>query len=813
MRYAWNDLRYAVRMLLKSPGFTAVALLTMVFGIGASAVMFSIINAVLLRPLPYPDADRLISVTTEDPSRGIKGLNVSFTRLNLIQEQSRVLEGIGAYLASNSSLTTHGDPEQVPSAMATRNFFDILRVKPRFGRGFLREEDQPGGANVAIISDAFWQSHFGGQPDVVGRSIPIDGRSVEIIGVLPAGFRFPFLEPEPQVWFPRVFENSAFTPDRVHSGAAFLTVYARLRASESIPRGQAELDSLGSIYTKTYPGFADAQKFTARAESLKESLVGPLRTSLLVLLAAVGFVLLIGCTNLASLQLARATARGKEMAIRRALGASRARLVRQLLVESLLLSFLGGGIGLFFAANAPLLLRLLPPASLPRLREVTVDSHVVWFSLALCVLTGLTFGLVPAIQISGDKLHNALKEATRGSTGGTRAGRSRAALVVAQVAVALVLVSSAGLLIKSFGKLMRVSPGFDPHHVMTFSFSLPLGKYPQQSQQAEFYRRLVEAVQELPNVQSAAANTYLPISGNLRFVYICPEGIPCQGSGKDPVAAVRHITPDYFKAMRIPLLRGRVFDKYDNANSKTVCIINEALANQYFPAQNVVAKHIVQFRGNIQTEVVGVVGNVKYGGLNAPETAELYLPQEQSPIPVASSSLVVRAEGSPQPLVASVRAIVAKLDPDLPTSNILSMDDAISTSVAQPRLTARLTAIFGLLALLLAAIGIYGVMAYLVIQRKHEIAIRIALGASPGKILRLIVRHGLVLIVVGVILGTAGSLALTRFFAAILFQVSARDPFTLTGVGGLLIAVGLLACYLPARRAMSVDPITALRDE
>jgi predicted permease len=819
--WAWSalerfiqDLRFGLRTVRRNPGFTAVAILTLALGIGANAAMFSITDTVLLRPLPYPDADRLISISADNRERGIKGLHVSFTRLTLIQEQSRTLESVGGYFATNSSLTTHGFPEQVAAAVATRSFFDVLRISPSMGRGFTRQEDQPGGANVAIISDAMWHGHFGGESGVIGKSISVDGRSVEIIGVLPASFRFPFQQPEPQMWFPRVFENPRFTPENVRAGSSFLAVIARLRPGETISHAQLELDSLNDIYRKTFPSFHDAERYTAHASSLKESLIGPMRTTLLVLLVGVGAVLLTGCTNLASLLLAQATLRRKEMAIRGALGASRGQMVLQLLTESLLLSFIGGGLGLALAAGAPRLLSLLPPGSVPRLNEVAVDARVVWFSLALCVLTGVLFGLVPALQVSGKKLHDALKDATRGSTGSPGAGRSRTALIVAQVAFALVLASSAGLLLRSFGRLMHVSPGFDPHHVMTFAFSLPQNKYPQEAQQAEFYRRLVESVQSLPTVQFAAANTQLPsFDDRVLYTYICPQGIPCQGPSSDPVAALRQITPDYFKAMRIPLVRGRFFNEFDRANSRRVCIVNDALANQFFSGQDPVGKYIVQAVGNIQLDIVGVVGTVKYAGLNGSDKAELYYPQQQSPFPVSTSSLVVRSDGSQEGIVSSVREIVTKLDPDLPMTQVLSMDDVISASVAPPRLTAQLTAAFAILALLLAAIGIYGVMAYSVARRKHEMAIRIALGASPGNILRLITQQGFTLVALGVMIGTVASLALTRFFATILFQISARDPLTLGGVAGLLIAVGMLACYIPARRAMSVDPITALRNE
>ncbi|MGA8220436.1 MAG: ABC transporter permease [Candidatus Acidiferrales bacterium] len=810
---ALQDARFGLRTLRKTPGFTAVAILTLALGIGANAAMFSITNAVLLRPLPYPGADRLVAITMEDPSRGIVGINISYTRLTLLQQQSRAFESVGAYTPSSTSLTTHGSPEEVSAAIATGNFFEVLGVAPTVGRNFLPEEDQPGGANVAIISDGFWHSHFGGQLDLIGQSIPLDGRSVTIIGVLPPPFRFPFQQPEPQVWFPRAFENPLFTPDRVHSGAAYLTAYARLRAGESIPQAQAELDSLASAYAKAYPEYSDASRFTTRAASLKESLVGPVRTSLIVLLAGVGFVLLIGCANLASLLLARAAARQKEITIRRALGASDGRLLRQFLTESLLLSFLGGSAGICLAAYAPRLLRLLPIGSLPRLDEVSLDSRVLIFSLGLSVLTGIVFGLAPALQTAAGGLEAALRAATRGSTGGTRAGRLRAAAVIAEVAVALVLVCGSGLLIKSFGKLMQVSPGFDPHHVMTFSLSLPQTTYPQRPQQAGFFRRLVEAVETVPGVQSAAVTSFLPIGGGTRFAYFCPEGTPCQDRGKYPMAAVRHISPDYFKTMRVPLLRGRVFDAHDNADSRSVTIINQALAEKYFPGQNPLGKGIVLTRGNFLTIIVGVVGTVRYAGLNMPTGPEIYQPQEQSVIPVSTMSLVVRSDVSAQPLVSSVRAEVSKLDPDLPISNILSMEEVISTSVTQPQLTARLTAAFAGLALLLAAVGIYGVMAHSVAQRTREIAIRIALGAPPANVLRLVVSQGLQLVLAGILLGLAASLLLTRLLASILFQMSPHDPVTFVSVVLILAAVALLACYIPARRAMRVDPVVALRCE
>jgi putative ABC transport system permease protein len=809
-----QDIRFAFRTLGKNPGFTAVAILTLALGIGANAALFSVTNAVLLRPLPYPDSDRLAFLTMEDPSRGIVGLNVSYIRLQFLQQQSRTLESVGAaFIPWSSALSTQGSPEQIPSAIATRSIFEALGVAPSTGRLFSADDERPAGPNVVILSDAFWHSHFGGRSDVLGQTLRIDGRSDEIIGVLPPSFRFPFVQPEPLIWLPRVFENPLFPPDRVNSGAAFLNVFARIRAGETIHHVQSELASLDNAYAKMFPGFADAQRVSSRATSLKESLVGPLQTRILVIFSAVGFVLLIVCVNLAALLLARATTRNSEIAIRRAIGASPSRLIRQLMTESLLLSTLGGAAGLAFAALAPRILSTLPDGTLPRIEDIGIDSRVVWFSLALSLLTGLLFGLTPALQSARANLIDALKQDSRGSFGNVRATRTRAILVVAEIAVAVVLVSGAGLLLKSFSRLTRVNPGFDPENVTTLSIALPQTRYPQRAQQAEFYRRLVEEAAALPGVESAGVTSYLPIGGGTRFVYICPEGTVCQGIGKDPIAAVRHISPGYMKTMRVPLLRGRLFNEHDIANSRTVCVINEQIASKFFAGQDPVGKRLIQSRGNIDTEIVGVVGDVRYRGLNAETTAELYVPFGQSAVPIPNMSLVLRSSSALQSLVISVRATVAKLDPDLPLSNIASMSEVISVSVEQPRLTARVVAAFGGLALFLAAMGLYGVMAFSVLQRKQEIAIRVALGASPAAILNLVARQGITLVGAGIAVGLAAALALTRLFSAILFQTNARDPLTLASISILLMLVAMLACYLPARRAMRVDPILALRHD
>jgi predicted permease len=806
-----QDLRYAIRVLLKSPGFTAVALLTLALGIGASTAMFSITNNVLLQPLPYPDADRLVAISGTNVQRNLTGVFISLTRLDIVRARSRAFENFGAYLPLGSSVVLHGAPEQVVSAMTERSLFDVLGVTPAIGRNFTEQEDSPGGPNVAVISNAFWHNHFGGEQNILGQTMEVDGKNTTVVGVLPANFQFPFLQPAPDIWMPRVSDNPALTPAMIRSGAGFLLLYAKLRPGQTVASAQAEIDSLDAAYRKEFPGYVDAQLLTWTVQPLKDSLVAGTQQSLLVLLGAVGFLLLIGCTNLASLLLSRATARRKEVAIRTALGATRTRLVRQLLTETLLLSFLGGILGVALANWSLPLLRLLPPGTLPRLQEIHVDSRALLVALGLCILTGVAFGLVPSLQISKNNLQDALKESSRGSTTGSRSGRSRAALIVIEVAAAMVLICTAGLLMKSFSRLVNVNPGFDPHDVLTMGVNLPPSHYPPPAQQAEFYRKFVEAVQAIPSVKSAAVVSYLPIGSGSRFSFVCPEGTVCQGVGKDQLVAVRQITPDYFNAMHIALLRGREFDAHDKANSQNVVIINDTAAKEFYPGQDALGKRLTQSRGNIPMQVIGIVASVRFQGQGNPLLPEMYMPQAQNPS--AAMSLVVRSDSNSQPVIAAVRSALAKQDPDLPLTFVATMDQVLSISVAQQRLIAQLTTAFSVLTLLIAAIGIYGVMAFSVAQRRQEIAIRMAMGATPAGIAQLMAKQGMQLVIAGVALGLAGALAFTRVLQSILFQLSARDPLTFAGVTLVLIAVAVVACYIPARRAMRVDPIIALRVE
>ena len=797
----WQDLRFALRMLRKNPGFTSVAVLTLALGVGANTTIFSVVHAVLLKPLPYPDAGRLVSLTAS-----------SFTKFTQIHDQTRTLEATAAYYSFGSSLLTAQEPEAIQGAHVSVDFFRVLGVTPARGRAFLPEEEPTGGANVAILSDGFWHSHFAGDESILGKTLVLDGNNTTVVGILPSGFRFPFEFPEPDVWLPRVFEHPLLKPTQVQMGAGYLSVIGRMRGGEDLAQAQAEIDTIDARYRQQFASFADAGKDPSpQVVSLAESLVGGLRASLLVLLAAVGFVLLIACANVANLLLARATAREKEIALRKALGASRGRLVAQLLSESLVLSVLGSALGIGLAFTLVPVLRSLKQASLPRLAETRMDVPVLLFSMALCILTAALFGLAPALQAAGKQLQDSLKEGVRGSSSGGRRGKLRGTLVAAEMAVALILITGAGLLGESFTRLLQVNLGFSPQGVTTFPIILPSTRYAKGEQQAEFYRQTLQRVRSLPAVESAAFVSFLPLSGGYRLSYFCAEGQVCQGLGKDPLIAFWQITGGYFETMRAPLLHGRFFDDHDVAGGEPVIIINETAAKHFWPNENAIGKHIAGSRDLIQRQVVGVVADAKFSALQAANAEQFYVPSEQMPYP--AMTLVVRSTANSEPLVAAVRAKIAEIDPTLPISGILNMDDVVATSVAQPRLIMQLVGTFAVFALLLAAIGMYGVMAYSVSQRKQEIGIRMSLGAGRREILQPIVRQGMTLTLAGVIIGVVASLALTRLLTGLLFGVRATDPSIFAAAAAVLVMCAFLACYVPARRATRVDPISVLRSE
>jgi putative ABC transport system permease protein len=811
MQTILQDLKFAVRILLKNLGFTAVAVLTLALGIGANTAIFSVVNTVLLQPLPYKDPGRIISLTQIDIRTHASGALMSYTKYTQIQEQTKTLESLAGYYPLTLSLVTEREPEAVNGARASIDLFRVLGISPARGRLFLPEEEQDGGPDVAVISDAFWHSHFAGDPAALGKALVLDGKNATIVGILPGSFRFPLQFPEPDVWLPRPSEMILLTPAQVRGGASYFNMIARLRPGETLQHAQAEFDAINASYKQQFGSNADATKFGISAQTLEDSLVGGLRPSLLVLLAAVGFVLLIACANVANLLLARATAREREIAVRKALGASGGRLVRQLLSESILLSVCGGALGVFLAAALLPAVRSISPGVVPRLAEAKIDGMVLIFSLLLCVITGIVFGLVPALQTSMKDLHETLKEGGRGSSEGGSRGRFRAALVVSEICVALVLMTVAGLLMQSFSRLMHVNPGFSPENLMAFPMTLPPSRYSKPELQAQFYRQLLERVKAMPEVQDAGITSYLPLGGGARYVFVCPEGRVCEGVGKDPTSAVRQVSAGYFETVQTPLLRGRTFDEKDIVGGAPVAVINETAAKHFFPGQNPVGKHIANSRDMVQREIVGVVADVKFNALNAVNVEEMYLPMAQVPWP--NTTLLVRSEANSQALVSAVRAKIAEIDPTLPITGISSMEEVVVASVAQPKLTMQFVGIFAGFALLLAAIGIYGVMAYTVTARKQEMGIRVALGARPSDILRLVVGQGMRMTMIGLILGVAVSLVFTRLLASMLFDVRATDPLVFSAAALVLAGAAFVACYLPARRATRVDPIIVLRYE
>ncbi|MGD0306308.1 MAG: ABC transporter permease [Candidatus Acidiferrales bacterium] len=809
MEAIWQDLRYALRTLAKEPGFTIVAILTLALGIGANTAIFSLIDSVLLNPLPYKEQARLISISAGDREGGTTGIPVSFTKFQALQQQSKTLESTSAFYQTTMNMTGSGEPQTINANRVNADFFHTLGVAPVMGRDFLQAEDQIGGANVAILSNGFWRGEFNSDPNVLGKTLVLDGNATTIVGVMPRSFDFPFQQPQPDVWLPRVFDILGLRPEQLRMGAGFLSLIVRLKAGQTMAEAQAEADAISENYAKAYPGNADAAKHSLDMTSLTDNLVGAVRPSLFVLLGAVGFVLLIACANVASLLLTRATAREKEMSIRQSLGATRARLTRQLLTEGLVLAFAGGLVGVVVAAVTMPLLRAGAGNKVPRLDEIHLNGFVLLASFALCVVTGVVFGLAPAVQVADRDLHDTLKEGRATTAGGS--ARARQAMVIAEVAVALLLVTGAGLLIRSFLNLMHVNPGFDSHGVTTFPVSLPTTKYATLPQRAEFFRQALEKIETIPSVESAGAVTYMPMTGTARYVFFCPEGRVCEGIGKDPIISMKAVSEGYFAAMRIPLLRGRVFTKADIDGAPQVVIINQTVAEKYFPGQDPVGKTLQNSRDKIPLQIVGVVADAKINSLSAPKFEEMYRPYIQAPWMVMT--FVVRSNGAQQPLVAAVREQIRSIDPDLPVSDVQSLDHLVSDSVGQPRLLTALVGAFAVFALVLAAIGIYGVMAFSVSHRMREMGIRMALGAAPGDIVRLVVGQGMRLVFAGIVIGFVASLWLTKFLASQLFGTQPKDPATFALVALGLALVALAACLIPARRAMRVDPMVALRYE
>jgi putative ABC transport system permease protein len=796
-----KDIRYGVRSLLKRPGFTAIAVITLALGIGANTTLFSFVNGILLRPLPYQAPGQLVILDETAPKQGIKSFHVSYPNFVDWRQQNHVFEDVAIYQQGTFSLVGAGEPEQIRGARISQGLFELLGVAPKLGRTITAEEDRPETNNTVVISHSLWQRRFASAENAVGQSLIVSGRVRTIVGVMPAGFKFPETA---ELWVPVALNEKLYT--RTDHG---LNAIARLKPNVPLEQAQAEMNIIARRIEEQHP--VTNEGLGVNVFSLRDRLVGDYRQALLILLGVVAFVLLIACANVANLLLARSSARHKEFALRAALGASRGRIFRQLLTESALLSVLGAMLGVFLAVWGKNLLLAAIPGDMPFWMEFDLDLRVLGFTFAIAFLTGLGFGVVPALHASRTDLNEALKEG--GRSGGSARSRLRSLLVVAEVALSLVLLVGAGLMVRSFLKLGHVNSGLNPENVLTVEVPLSRAKYPEEAQQSAFFQQLMARVRALPGASSAAAISDLPLMGGWGRG-VTAEGHPVLSVNQTQMINHSVVTPNYFHTMGIPLREGRDFTEADAAGALRVTIVDERLARQYWPGASALGKR-VRFGPPENNEpwytIVGVAGAVRNEGLDRESRHSIYVPYLQ--IPVRSMAVAVRTSGDPGSLAGGVRKEVLALDKDQPVTNVMTMDAIISRSVWQQRFYTMLFGVFAALALVLAAVGIYGVMSYAVTQRTQEIGIRMALGARAIDVLKLVIRNGMTLITIGVVIGLAGAVALTRLLATLLFGVTPKDTLTFVTVSAVLIFVALLACYLPARRATKVDPLVALRYE
>jgi putative ABC transport system permease protein len=810
METLFKDIRYGVRNLLKRPGFTAIAVITLALGIGANAAIFSVVDAVLLRALPFPNPDRLVMLWEDASFAGFPRNTPAPANFADWKAQNHVFDETAAFDERSFNLTGDGEPEKIEAYGVTANFFPMLGIKPALGRAFLPEEDKPEGNKVVMLNYNLWQKRYGGERSVIGHEILLDGEKHTVIGVMPAGFQL--LDSHIGLWVPIAFT----TEELAQRGSHYLFVVARMKPGVTLAQANAEIRTIQQRIAHDHPD--EAGRISAYAMPLREQLAGDVRRPLLVLLVAVAFVLLIACANIANLLLSRATSRRREIAVRAALGARRLHIMRQLLVESLLLAIVGGVCGALLASWSFAFLRRLIPDGLALSTNLNLNLKVLGFTLMVSLLTALVFGLVPAFQASNMDLNEALKQGG-GRTGLNAAGnRVRSVMVVSEIALALVLLVGAGLLIQTFQKLRQQYSGLQPENVLTLRTVLPRNKYPEQPQRAAFYKQVLERVRSLPGVVSAGYATTIPLAWKGGTSGFYPEGrtvAQAKADGLSYDANHRQVSADYLKTMGISLMRGRPFNEGDNEQAISVAIINETMARQYWPNEEAIGKRfkLGDPDGNRPwMTVVGVAGDVRQMGVDEPVKAEMYLPYQQIREDqwFAPRDLVIRTMVAPLSIVGATRAVIQQVDPDQPISNIRTMDEVLGEETASRRLGMTLLTMFAALALLLATLGIYGVLAYFVVQHTQEIGVRMALGAQRRDILGLVVKRGMRLAVLGVMIGLGAAFALTRLMASLLFGVGTADPLTYATIALLLILVALFACYLPARRATKVDPMIAL---
>jgi putative ABC transport system permease protein len=809
MQTFWQDIRYGARMLLKNPGFTIVAVLTLALGIGANTAIFSVVDAVLLRPLPFPVPERIFAVHQAMPEKGIPKSGASYPNFLDWTRQNRSFEKLAAMRDTTMALSGQGEAVFVETAAVTGGYFGVFEQKALLGRTLQAADDSASADAVVVIGENLWRSRFGSDPKILGRTISLDQHPFVIVGVVQGNFHPPVPDDNVKIWVP-LGQNDIFAQMRERRGGHYVAVVGRLKPGVSRHQAQAEMDSIQEGLEKQFPD--DNKGWNIRIVPLQEDTVGDTRTELLVLLGAVGLVFLIACANVASLQLARAASRGREIAIRVALGAGRSRLVRQFLTECILLGIVGGVAGLALAYVTVQGLTSWIPADVPRLSEIHVDARVFAFALALSIVSGIVFGLAPGWHLAGTRFSDALKEGARGGGEDSRRRGLRNIVVIAETALAMILLTGAGLLIRSFERLQNVNAGFNASHLLTAQVDLPKAQYSKPEQWAAFESQLLERLNAMPGVEEATAGLPLPLVGGYINVFFQIEGQPAKSKSESPSANFAMIHSNYFHVMQIPLLRGREFTAADQPGAPRVCVISATMARRYFPNGDAIGKNIVVgFPESVAREVVGIVGDVKDRDLADADPTQIYAPFSQNPF--WAITLGVRTHGDPAQLSATVREQVRALDPALPVEDIKPMTEVIAESIAEPRFRTTLLGLFAATALLLAAVGIYGVISYNTGRRTREIGIRVALGAQRRDVLQLVLREGAFLGAAGVAFGVAGSAALAHFLASLVFDTSTTDPVIYLSVAALLFGVALLACYIPARRAMRVDPMIALRYE
>ena len=798
-----RDIRFALRSLFKNPGFTAVALVTLALGLGANTAIFSFVNGMLLQPLPFPSPDRLVVLGERNPQKERKILTASPLNIKDWQSQSQTIEKFGSWRDWRFRITTPEGPTVVPAGIASSGLFEVLGVQPLHGRSFVPEDDQLGSNHVVMISNSYWHSRFGAAENVVGQKITLDNEPFEIIGILPPeveSLNFGTF----QIWAPLTVDEDQFLGRHVRNRR----VYGRLKPGVTMAQAQAEMANISARLAEQYPN--EDAGWTATVKELRDEEVGDLGRSMLIFMAAVGMVLLIACTNVSNLLLARAASRRKEFAVRAAVGASRFRVIRQLLTESILLSLLGGAAGLLLSFWLIKFFTTITPTVLPRAEQIKVDGTVLGFTFLLSLLTGLLFGLIPGFQSSRVNLVHELKEApgVLRSRGGSRV---RATLVISQIALALMLLVGAGLLGQTFFQLIKLQPGYETENLLTFSGSMPMGKYKSREQKAALFEQLTKEMESVPGVASVGTISSGPQFGGFEAMDVLPEGQAAPVGADYPQAVYFNAGPKYFHTMGIPLLAGRDFTAADNSSAPQVAIINRTMANRFWPGDNAVGKNLSLIRQKATVQIVGVAGDVKRFGLGESVQPEIFFPYAQGPR--GFMYMVVRTSVAPETLVAPLKSRIIGVEPGMVLSKASTMGQLIGSSLKRPRFNLILLAVFAATALLLAAVGIYGVMSYLVHQQTHDIGIRVALGANRLDIYKLIVGRGVLMAVTGIAAGAVAAFALTRFLSGFLYGVTASDPLTFIGVSLFLFAVVLMACYIPARRATRVDPLVALRYE